>query len=171
MDNSIKDDLIREISEAFSNTKYPGDEKLVLASYGSESKLVQNHFTGHNNWMELTRAFLDFDGALAFFSDDAFRYYIPAFIIADIEDELAYNSPATSLCWPLTPQSENAKIAQVWGGKTLGDRARECFDGFSKDQVRAIISYLYWKLSMQNDDYTTEQAMLNYWLKRLDDES
>lgn len=90
----------------------------------------------------MSAEYLDFDGALSFFSDEAFRYYIPAFMIADLNDKLNFNDPTVRLCWQLTPQSENKKLAEVYGGKTIGERARICFDEFSKDQVSAIVDYL-----------------------------
>jgi hypothetical protein len=167
MNETIKTvELIQKITAAFSEVEYPGDEHLVNDSYGDEPDLVRKHFAGHNNWKNLTHEFLDFDGALSFLSDKAFRFYIPAFITADIAEKLDLNDPTVRLCWPLTPQAENEKIAKVWGGGTLGERAKKCFDEFSKEQAFAIISYLNWRLSHDKHNYMIEQAMNNYWLKR-----
>jgi hypothetical protein len=165
-DTIIKNELIQKISAAFSEVEYPGDDSLVDDSYGDEPDLVRNHFVGHNDWKNLTYEFLDFDGALSFLSDKAFRFYIPAFIIADIDEKLDYNDPTVRLCWSLTPQSENEKIAKIWGGGTMGERARKCFDEFPKEQVSAIVSYLNWRLSHDEYNCVIEQAMSNYWLKR-----
>lgn len=167
MNNTInKDELIEKINAAFSEVEYPGDDCLIHHSYGDEPKLVRNHFIGHNNWRILTNEFLDFDGALSFLSDKAFRFYIPAFIIADINKKLDYNDPVIRLCWSLSPQSDNTKIAKIWEGGTIGERARKCFDEFSKEQVNAIVSYLNWRLLNDENNYLIEQAFSNYWLKR-----
>jgi hypothetical protein len=165
-DNMINDELIQKISAAFAEAQYPGDDCLVNESYGAEPDLVRNHFIGHSDWKKLTHEFLDFDGALSFLSDKAFRFYIPAFMIADINEKLDYNDPIVRLCWSVTPQSENEKIAKIWGGGTIKERAKKCFDKFSKEQVSAIVAYLHWKLSKDEYNCTIEQAMENYWLHR-----
>lgn len=166
-DLSNKDKLIQKIVQAFSEVEFPGNDNLVAQSYGEEPDLVKNHFSGQGSWNKLTPDFLDFDGALSFFSDEAFRFYIPAFMIADINEKLEYNDPSVRLCWSLTPQSENEKIAKVWGGGTVGERAKECFEDFTEAQVNAIISYLHWKLLQDEDDLIIEQSLKNYWLKRI----
>lgn len=162
-----KDKLIQKISDSFSEVEFPGNDNLVGQSYGDEPVLVRNHFFGHSDWKILTHEFLDVDGALSFLSDEAFRFYIPAFMIADINGQLDYNSPAFRLCWSVTPQSENDKIAEIWGGGTMGEKAKKCFDQFSKEQVSAIVSYLYWSLSQDENNCTIEQALENYWIQRL----
>lgn len=167
MDNyTSKDHLIQKIRVAYNEADYPSDDNIVNQSYGDEPNLVRNHFIGHNDWKKLSHEFLDFDGALSFLSDKAFRFFIPAFLIADINGNLKFNDPAVRLCWPLTPQSENKKIAIIWGGETIGKRARTCFDDFSKEQVSAIVAYLHWKLLQDKGNLTIEQALENYWLQR-----
>ncbi|MFL5764593.1 MAG: DUF6714 family protein [Bacteroidia bacterium] len=167
MNTAAKDKLIEEITNAFSGTEFPGDENLVAKSYGEEPELIRKHFSGQNNWNELMPGFLDHDGALSFFSDEAFRFYLPAFMIADINEHLSFNDPSVRLCWSVTPQSEDKKLAAVFGGGTLGERARECFRHFSAEQVKVIVAYLLWKQE-QYDDYCVKQALKNYWLKRTD---
>lgn len=158
--------LIQKISSAFQDVKYPGDKNLINQSYGDEPILVRDHFASKNDWTKLSAEYLDFDGALSFFSDEAFRYYLPAFMIADINEQLSLNDPTVKLCWLVTPQSENKKIAEIWGGGTIGERAKTCFDGFSKEQVSAIVAYLNWRLVKDKYNPTIEQALENYWLKQ-----
>ena len=167
MESTInKDQLIQKIAAAFKAAEYPGDDHLVNKSYGEEPDLVRNHFIGQNDWTKLSPEFLDCDGALAFLSDQAFRFYIPAFMIADIQGKLDLNDPSVRLCWALTPQSENKKLAKEWGGETIGQKAKQTFDLFSKEQVSAIVSYLQWKLHHDKDNLTITQALENYWLER-----
>jgi hypothetical protein len=161
-----KDELILKITKAFSENEFPGNDNLVASSYGEEPNLVRNHFVGQNSWNILTPEFIDCDEALSFFSDQAFRFYIPAFMIADINDQLKNNYPEVRLCSLLTPESEPKKIAKIWGGGTIGERAKECFQHFSNEQANAIIAYLYWKLLQDKDNLIIEQALQNYWLKR-----
>ncbi len=161
-----KNELIRKIEFAFSEEKYPGDDNLVILSYGEEPELVKNHFRGHNNWKILPDAFIDFDGALSYLSDNAFRFYIAAFLIADLNGKLDYNDPVVRLCWPLTPQTELMKVAKIYGGETIAERAKKNFDAFSSEQTSAIVSYLNWRRVQDENNYIIEQAIKNYWLPR-----
>lgn len=161
-----KDKLLEIIKQAFADNEYPGDDNLVDLSYDNEANLVRNHFVGQNDWTKLSPEFLDFEGALSFFSDKAFRFYLPAFLIADINETLNFNDPAVRLCWPLTPQSENVKTAKIYGDGKISERAKKSFDEFSKEQVGAIVAYLNWKLSRDEFNFTIKQALENYWLQR-----
>ncbi len=164
-DQSNKKELIQKIVTAFSDAEFPGNDNLVNNSYGEEPTLVRVHFFGQNNWNTLSPEFIDFDGALSFFSDEAFRFFLPAFMIADINEQLNFNNPAVRLCWAVTPQSENKKIAEVYGGGSIGERAKACFNKFSAEERNAVVSYLQWKLVKDENDLTVAQALKNYWLK------
>lgn len=164
-EESNKKELIQKINTAFLEREFPGNNQLVNNSYGEEPALVRNHFFEQSNWNLLSPEFIDFDGALSFFSDEAFRFYIPAFMIADLNEQLNFNNPAVRLCWSVTPQSENKKIAKVFGGKTIGELAKACFNEFSVEEKNAIISYLQWKLVKDENDLIIAQALTNYWLK------
>lgn len=153
------------IEKAFCDVNYPGDENLVNSSYGEEPELVKQHFRGKKDWRIINAEELDLDGALSFFSDEAFRFFLPAFLIADINDALSFNDPSIRLCWALTPQAEGQKIAKVFGGETMGERARKCLDDFSKEQVHAIVAYLQYRLTKDEYNPTIQQALEHYWLK------
>lgn len=158
--------LIEKITLAFSATNYPGDDYIIEPSYGDEPLLVHHHFRGQNEWQKLTPEWMDLDGALSFFSDNAFRYYLPAFMIADINAVLQLNDPVVRLCWPLTEQVQSKKIAQSYGSLTIGEKARNCFDAFTPEQAYAIVDYLKYKLEHDKFNFTLQQGLENYWLKR-----
>lgn len=163
-----ENDLMAQIESAFGDVPYPGDDDLTDASsYGDEPSLLIETFRGKTDWRQLSGEFLSraVDGsALGFFSYSALHFYIPAYLMADIRDELSI-SPHVRLTWSLTPQSEGQKIAKVWGGGTMGERARQCFDRFNEAQVRAVIAYLKWKLD-RYDDLCIGQALESYWHPR-----
>jgi len=167
--------LIEQIQQAFAGAEYPGDDNLTDSAYGEEPAALIEEFTGRTNWQEFDPAFLNQapDGwgtALSFFSGDALRFYLPAYLIADIRGELDASDPATRLCSSLTPLGEKQKIARAWGGGTMGERARADFAKFSDAQIKAIVAYLRWKLETRSGNrLNIEQAMDNYWLKRLGD--
>lgn len=162
-----KEQLLQKIEKAFCDVNYPGDENLVSSSYGEEPELVKQHFRGQKDWRKMSAEELDLDGALSFFSDETLRFFLPAFLIADINEELSFNDPSIRLCWALSSQAEGQKIAKAWGGETIGQRARKCFVAFSKEQVHAIVAYLNYKLSKDEYNPIIQQALENYWLERM----
>lgn len=164
--------LLRKIEAAFFDVEYPGDDHLTESTHGKEPAALISEFRGKTDWRQLAAEFLDQvpDGsgsALAFFSDAALHFYLPAYLMADVRGELSLASPEVRLCWSLTPQSEGQKVAKVWGGGTMGEHARRCFDRFDSRQVGVVIEYLSWKLeSLGYEDPTITQALDHYWLKR-----
>ena len=170
-----EDVLLKMIEAAFSDVEYPGDDHITDSTYGEEPAALIAEFRGKTDWRLLSASFLDQapDGsgsALSFFSDVALMFYLPAYLMADVRGELSLASPEVRLCWSLTPQSEGQKVAKVWGGGTMGERARSCFDQFDTRQVEAVVEYLKWKLeSFGYEDPTITQALGHYWLKRAPD--
>lgn len=166
------DDLVTRIEQAFANVQYPGDNDLTESTYGEEPPALVEEFRGKDDWRKLDSGFLDqapdgWASALSFFSSNALRFYLPAYMIADIRGELASSDPAIRLCSSLTPLGEKQKIAKMWGGGTMGERARAEFANYDAQQVSAIVAYLMWKLeSIGGYDPTIEQALENYWLER-----
>ena len=165
-------DLIAKIKQAFAHVKYPGDENLTDSTYGDEPVALVKEFCGKTDWQKLDAKFLDqapngWGSALSFFSSAALRFYLPAYMIADICGKLLTSDPSSRLCSSLASTAEKKKIAKIWGGGTMGERAREEFAHYDAQQVSAIVSYLWWKLE-SSDGYNPmiEQAMENYWLNR-----
>ena len=163
----MKEKIVREIEMAFAGNVYPGDEKLFSNLYDENCEILKNHFRGQKDWQSLNAEFIDQDGALAFFSNEAYLFFLPAFLIADLNLNLDYNDPAVSLCWSFTDQSENIKLAKTWGGNTISEQSKERFKHFTHEQVSVIVSYLQWRLSLE-DDLCIRQALKNYWLPCLD---
>lgn len=167
--------LIQQITLAFRNVSYPGDDHLTDSTYGEEPAALIRDFSGKTNWQDLSSEFLDQapDGwgtALSFFSGAALQFYLPAYLIADINGQLFIADPMPRLCTSLTPLGGMQKIAKVWGGGTMGDYARRDFAPYDPSQVQAIVDYLWWRLeSDETADYITiEQALENYWLERVE---
>ena len=165
--------LIAQIERAFAEVAYPGDEDLTGSSYGEEPAALVRDFRGRTDWRKLDKAFLNqaSDGwgtALSFFSDNALRFYLPAYMIADIRGDLDTGSdPAVRLCSSVTPLGGRQKIAKMWGGGTMGERARACFEKFSAAQASAVVAYLQWKLSGRDgNEIMIGQALESYWQQR-----
>lgn len=167
--------LIHQITLAFSDVAYPGDDHLTDSTYGEEPEALVRDFSGKTHWQDLTPEFLDqapegWGTALSFFSGAALQFYLPAYLIADINGQLLTADPTGRLCISLTPLGGMKKIAKVWGGGTLGDSARRDFEFYDAQQVRAIADYLWWRLESDETggDITLEQALEHYWLERIE---
>ena len=166
------DELIAKIDRAFADVAFPGDDDLTNSSYGEEPAALVLAFRGKSDRKQLDAAFLNHapDGwgtALAFFSGRALQFYLPLYLIADIRGELDRCHPEARLCASLTTAGEKQKISKMWGGGTMGERARADFAPFSPAQVSAVVAYLWWKLAASGgESLMVEQALENYWLER-----
>ena len=167
--------LITKIQAAFADVAYPGDDDLTDSTCGEEPAALIEDFRGKIDWRILDTAFLNqapdgWGSALSFFSASALRFYLPAYLIADIRGELETSDPMIRLCWNVTPSGARKRLAQMWGGGTLGEHARAEFAQFDARQVSAVVGYLWWKLET-SDGYEPiiEQALENYWLQREED--
>lgn len=78
--------LILDIEEAFSRTQYPGDEMIVYDNSGFhlECQKIKEDFKG-KDWRALPLNLLKYHAeGLFFFTDESFRFYLPAYLIASI---------------------------------------------------------------------------------------
>jgi hypothetical protein len=168
---NMKVELLKaQIETAFADVAYPGDHDLTSSTYGEEPEALKREFKGKRNWRELDAKFLDqapeaWRTALCFFSDRAFVFYLPAYLIADLQNQLLEVTVEFFLFYGLTSETANEKIAELWGGGTTGQAARRKYDQFDARQVAAIIAYLRWKLERQPDENIL-QALEGYWLAR-----
>jgi hypothetical protein len=164
-------ELTEQIKIAFASVEYPGDNDITNSTYGAEPEALKREFTAKKDWRILDSKFLDqapegWRTALGFFSDRAFHFYLPAYLIADIRGDLTEVCPEFHLYYGITARNKNDKIAEIWGGGTVGSRARQRFDLFSKEQAAVIVDYLQWKLNIYEDQEII-QALDNYWLVRI----
>ena len=84
-----RDEVIDIIRQAFSAGEYPGDGFLQGSFDGCEPFEAVSRFQGQDKWETLDPALLDADpAAIGFFSEAAFRFYLPAYLIADLREEL-----------------------------------------------------------------------------------
>ncbi len=139
------------IRQAFSGMEYPGDWCLRGSNEGDEPYLLEKEFTGKNDWRSLDPAFLDqapkgYSSALSFFSDEAFRFYMPAYLIADIDGHLADTRPAFHLSHGLGDQAKTEKVnPRRYGERTWFESACHKFAMFDRAQAAAIVAYLEFK--------------------------
>ena len=109
-----------------------------------------------------------FGSALSFFSDEAFRFYLPAYLLADLDGKLKQSNPLFALTHGLDDASRGEKInPRRYGERTCFEHARHKFAVFNTAQREAIASYLAYQL--ENEDVTgfekkqIREALRNYW--------
>jgi hypothetical protein len=163
-----------QIRAAFADVEFPGDWCLRGSNEGEEPFLLEQAFKGMSDWRLLDPAFLDlapdgYGSALSFFSDEAFRFYLPAYLIADIDGQLDRNHPVFHLTHGFTDGDKRERINQRrYGERTWFDARAHTFAMFDEKQVRAIVAYLRFK--RENDEYgrpLIDQALKSYWLGRV----
>jgi hypothetical protein len=165
-----------EIKEAFSRGVYPGDWCLTNSREGTEPGLLEEEFKGKTDWRTLDPSFIDqapdgFGTALSFFSDEAFRFYLPAYLLADLDGRLKQTNVVFALIHGLDNKSGEKKInPQRYGERTWFEHARHKFAMFNPQEVKAIVGYLRYKLSTDAvTDYEKghiNEALQNYWAAR-----
>jgi hypothetical protein len=163
-----------QIRMAFAAVEYPGDWCLRGSNEGDEPFLVVRDFKGKTDWHTLDLGFIDQspDGlasALSFFSDEAFHFYLPAYMIADLDDLLERSNPVFHLTHGLDDSSRRERInPRRFGERTWADHARCKFAMFAREEAAAIAAYL--KFKAETDAFNREdieQALRNYWNERI----
>lgn len=163
--------LKQMIRGAFCDVAYPGDECLKGSREGDEPYLLEDEFKGKTDWTILGADFLDqapdgYASALSFFSDEAFRFYLPAYLIADLNNALQSADPTFHLCFGLDDLYGSQPInPRRYGDRTwLAEKQRK-FAIFSPSQAAAIVAYLQYKATQDEfQQPMIEQALQNYWV-------
>jgi hypothetical protein len=172
----MKNEAKRRIFAAFAQTEYPGDWCLRGSREGAEPLLVEQEFCGKRDWRVLKPEFLDqapagYGTALCFFSDEAFRFYLPAYLLADLDRQLSSVDVVFHLCHGLDDKARSQKV-NPWryGDRTWFDEASHRFAVFNREQAAAIVKYLEFKLGRKglsrSEKRGIQEAITNYWAKK-----
>ena len=161
------------VRQAFSGLEFPGDWCLRGSNEGDEPYLLEQEFKGKSDWQALDAAFLDrapdgYSSALSFFSDEAFRFYLPAYLIADIDGRLQSANPVFHLTHGLTDTARAERVnPRRYGDRTWFEAACHKLAVFDKTQASTIVAYLEFK--RESDEFEREridQALANFWRRR-----
>lgn len=80
MASDLRDSVMRTIEKAFAETCYPGDEDLLHAQCMDDNDIKD--FYGRQDWRQVPEQVIDHsNAALSFFSPEAYRFYLPAFLL------------------------------------------------------------------------------------------
>ena len=170
--NALKD----QIRAAFAEVETPPHWCLSNSREGDEPLLLQEEFAGKTPWVSLDAAFLDqapggFGTALSFFSDEAFHYYLPAYLLADLDQKLQQANPIFHLTHGLEKTSAEQPInPRRYGRRTWRDHARFKFAMFDGKECAAIAAFLQYR--REHGDLTElehraiDEALAGYWRAR-----
>lgn len=107
--SSKTEKLARKIRDVFSSNEYPGDDKLV-AGDDPECLEIRAAFKG-KRWEEVPLPVLDYHySSLSFFSPEAYRYYLPAFLLASVLSYRAAGMVPGATVFSLTAPRTQGKI-------------------------------------------------------------
>src|SRR5215471_19188118 len=178
--------VIEQIRVAFHDTDHPGDAFLQGSQKGCEPAEVTVPFKGVTHWTQIDPAILDPNyTALSFFSEGGFRHFLPAFLIADLKDQLQTANPVFHLtngfsdmvvkipAGSRVSQKVTGKSAFVnprrYGAMTWHDYARSNLAIFTREEAGAIVAYLEWKRDADPHGLNRESidaALDGFWRQR-----
>lgn len=176
-------DLIRE---AFRETSHPGDAFLVGSREGCEPSEVIAPFLGVADWSQVAAEVLDANSeALSFFSEGGFRFFLPAYLIADLEGQLQIADPLFHLTGGFSDavvrlptkarvyEKTIGKSALLnprrYGAMTFYDYARYRLSIFTCEEAGAILAYLEYRRDSDSngiDTFSITAALDGFWRKR-----
>ena len=168
-----REGLIEQILAAFVTAEYPGDENLRNSNEGDEPFLLEEEFKGKKDWTTLDSEFLDrapddYSTALSFFSPKAFRFYLPAYLVADLRNQLQRVNLEFCLCHGLAEDTKEGRInPRRYGDLTWFEYVSDRFGNFTRAEYQATVSYLKWKRKLAPTDLERnwiDSALENFWL-------
>lgn len=125
-------ELINKIESAFKNTPKPTG----ILSRNSDDDNAANYFSG-SSWKEHKTTDLrqHFD-AFYEFEPEAFRYYLPAFMLADITDPIEADIIGEAIVWFFTPRTNARLIDKEYINKRIAL--------FTQQELSAIVAFITW---------------------------
>lgn len=174
------------IHDAFGANAYPGDPWLVGSREGCEPEEEVGPFRGQTDWRALEADFLDRQaGALHFFSEAGLRFFLPAYLIADVNGALVHADPVFTLTHgfhdtavpmhvgdrEFTIRSGGSAFVNPlrYGAMTFGDHARSRLSIFTREEAVSILAYLEFVKLRDKDGIRAphiEAALREFWRER-----
>ena len=150
------------IRQAFKDVKYPGDNNIAGCSRSltpigcDDCDVLAAHFKG-TTWQEHTpQSLIGCDSAPTFLYPEALHYYVPAFLLADLDD-------------PSGDYGPNLYDSIVWnhwlGDNSFGDNgyhqaeAKKYINLLSVPQRQAIIKYFKYCSTFEGDYEPGERTL------------
>lgn len=180
------DALAGRIRAAFADGRYPGDAFLVGSRDGCEPHDVVSNFFGRQEWWTLAPGFLDAHyEALSFLSEAGFRFFIPAYLIADLNGQLntadptfhlthgfrmnEFDYPGVTRTFVRRTGGASLLNPRRYGAMTWEDHARFRLSVFSREECVTIVDYLRHKRALDSASIQVpaiDAALSTFWQSR-----
>ena len=181
----MSSELIDLIRRAFAGTPHTGDRFLQGSREGRDAFEAIEPFRGVSTWGAMEAAVLDrqYD-ALSFRSEGGFRFFLPAYMIADLNGELLTADVVFHLTHGFSDQEVEVPVGDEtfirkmgrsallnprrFGAMTFADYARYRLSVFSRGEAAAIVAYLEYKRTAPDsyDAESIEAALTAFWRSR-----
>ena len=178
--------VIEMIQRVFAGNAHPGGRFLQGSFEGCEPYDEVGPFESVEDWRSLDAGFLDgHANALSFFSEAGFRYFLPAYLVADLRGELQTTDPLFHLThgfsdWTTeipagdrTFKVRHGRTAFInprrYGAMTSYDYACCRLAVFTREEANAIVAYLEFKRDLDPDVIdraAIDAALESFWLER-----
>lgn len=148
--------------------------RIVTSNEGEEPDLLDKEFSHRPRIDNVKSDFLDqapdgYGSALSFFADEAFRYYIAAYMVAELTDGLEQSDVVFALTFGLDDSSYSEKVNPLrFGEQRWIDHSTSKFSMFDSAQLSSIIAFL--ENRSRVDEFSApsiNQALNRYWRPRL----
>jgi Family of unknown function (DUF6714) len=169
---SEADKVVSEIRAAFPARRPAPFEPMVNSVSDDEPALTAAAFADKQDWTALDEKWLDeaADGwasALSFLSDEAACFYIPAYLVADVNGALERVDPVFHLTHGFDASSSGKRI---WPDvtSTWTEYATNRWSRLTEAQASAVVHYLEWRLSRADsfDSPIIDEALRSFWYRR-----
>ena len=125
-------ELINKIESAFKNTPKPTG----LLSRNPSEDAPANYFSGRSWQGHKTTDLRQHLDAFYEFEPEAFRYYLPAFMLADLTDPIDADIIGEAIVWFFTPR-ENVRLIDK-------EYIHNRISLFSQQELAAIVAFITW---------------------------
>ena len=181
-----KETVIQIIRDTFGRNEYPGDNFLQGSFEGCEPYEEIEPFKGRTDWQTIEPALLDGHySALSFFSEAGLRFFLPAYLIADLQEELQTAEPLFVLTHGFSEVAVEHQTKtrlfirktgrtvllnpRRYGAMTFYDYACFRLSIFTREEAQAIVAYLHYKQAADPyklNQQAIEAALTLYWVER-----
>ena len=172
------------IVAAFERNVYPGDDYLLGSRQGCEPAHEVLPFQGKQNWQGISSEFLDqHGGALHFFTEAGLRFFLSAFLLADLRGELQFAQPLFTVTsgffnFQVEVEKNHRKFIiksgrsrlmnpRLYGATTFHDYALHRLSIFTREESAAIVAYLEYKWEADEcERQRIDDALNAFWRER-----
>ena len=164
--------LIARIEAAFATVEPPPQWCITESREGDEPELVEGEFAGKTDWRVLAADFIDrapdgYGSALCFFSDEAYRFFLPAYLVAHLRGQLKQADVIFHLSYGFGPDAHQPINQRRYGARTKRDHAVWIASLFDPDQSACIAEVLERELARGEPDPSQAlPAAIVFWRSR-----